>query len=67
MCLLGWGRGGDVTDKPQLRELQDHPLLGGLLQGKVLHRAEIVWFGHDIVLQLQEEGTLSADDMSGLQ
>lgn len=44
--------GENITNEPQLRELQDHPLLRGLLQGKVLHRAEIVWFGHNIILQL---------------
>lgn len=46
---------GELTNEPQLRELQDHPLFRGLLQGKVLHRAEIVWLGHNVILQLQDK------------
>lgn len=41
-----------LTDEAELRELQDHPLLQGLLQGEVLHGGEVVRTGDDVVLQL---------------
>lgn len=45
--------GGVVqTNKTQLRELQDHPLLQRLLQSKVLHGGEVVGTSDYVVLQL---------------
>ena len=41
-----------LTDEAQLGELQDHPVLQGLLESKVLHGREVVWTSHDVVLQL---------------
>lgn len=43
-----------LTDEAQLGELQDHPLLRRLLQGKVLHRGEVIRTGHNVILQLRE-------------
>lgn len=45
----------DHTDEAQLRELQDHPVLRGELQSKVLHGGKVVGLGHDVVLQLRRE------------
>lgn len=43
-----------LTDEAQLGELQDHPLLGRLLQGKVLHRGEVIGTSYNVILQLRE-------------
>ena len=50
--LNGSGYTLQLTDEAQLGELQDHPVLQGLLESKVLHGGEVVWTGHDVVLQL---------------
>lgn len=44
------------TNEAQLRELQDHPVLRRELQGKVLHRGKVVGLGHNVILQLKEQG-----------
>lgn len=45
-----------VTDEAELGELEDHPVLGGELQGKVLHGGKVVGLGHNVILQLEGEG-----------
>lgn len=47
--------GTNHTDEAQLRKLQDHPVLGRELEGKVLHGGKVVGLGHDVVLQLREQ------------
>lgn len=44
------------TNEAQLGELQDHPVLRGLLEGEVLHGAQVVGLGYDVILQLHSGG-----------
>lgn len=53
---VGWGWGWWPTNEAQLGELQDHPVLGGLLEGKVLHSAQVAGLGYDVILQLHRGG-----------
>ena len=53
--LSNWTGTGWPTDEAQLGELQDHPVLRGLLEGKVPHSAQVVGLGYNVVLQLHRE------------
>ena len=48
--------GGWHTNETQLGELQDHPVFRGLLECKVLHGAQVVGLGYDVVFQLHSGG-----------
>ena len=41
-----------LPNETQLGELQDHPVFRGLLECKVLHGAQVVGLGYDVIFQL---------------